>query len=174
MQNENFALFSLNAFTRAPLPARLLCPLSMAKFKHNKETYTNIYVYIFNIYTISAVNLQFKCRRGLFSYYLRATYMYHVSFSSVTWGILIISTSGRATVFGGHCFGQQWHFDRLSTHTYTENILILTVELASSIYSILSGLSTGGRYQKLITVTSDVSAGRDRQRAPRKRTPNDH
>lgn len=120
MQNENFALFSLNAFTRAPLPARLLCPLSMAKFKHNKETH-HIYVYIFNIYTISAVNLQFKCRRGLFSYYLRATYMYHVSFSSVTWGILIISTSGRATVFGGHRFGQQWHFDRLSTHIHRKH-----------------------------------------------------
>lgn len=121
MQNENFALFSLNAFTRAPLPARLLWPLSMAKFKHNKETYTYIYLYILNMYTISAVNLQFKCRRGLLSYYLRATYMYHVSFSSVTWGILIISTSARTTVFGGHCVGQQWHFDRHSTHIHRKH-----------------------------------------------------
>lgn len=50
MQNENFALFSLNAFTRAPLPARLLWPLSMAKFKHNKEIYTYIsYMHVFSI-----------------------------------------------------------------------------------------------------------------------------
>lgn len=117
MQNENFALFSLNAFTRAPLPARLLCPLSMAKFKHNKET-NHIYMYTYLIYIRFQ---QWICNLNADEAYLSATYMYHVSFSSVTWGILIISTSARATVFGGHHFGQQWHFDRLSAHIHRKH-----------------------------------------------------
>lgn len=170
MQNENFALFLLNAFTRAPLPARLLCPLSMAKFKHNNETH-HIYVYIFNTYTISAVNLQFKCRRGLFESHLHVSCVFllcHLRYFDY-FNIRSCNCLWRALFRTAVTFWQAFH-----THTYTENILILTVELASSIYSILCGLSTGGRYQKLITVTSDVSAGRDRQRAPRKRTPNDH
>lgn len=116
MQNENFALFSLNAFTRAPLPARLLCPLSMAKFKHNKETH-HIYVYIFNTYTISVVNLQFKCRRGLFESHLHVSCVFLLCHLRYFDYFNIRSCN----CLGGHRFGQQWHFDRLSTHIHRKH-----------------------------------------------------